>query len=169
MMTRWYVVQTQPQAEAKAGWHLANQGFKCFLPRVVALRRHARRVEPVLAPLFPRYLFANLNLDTTGWRAINGTRGVVGLLTDGARPLAVPAGVVESLIVKSDSRGAVPLAALGVFTKGTNVRIRAGTYAGQMGVVTEIPPAGSDRVLILLSLLGAEAELQVPSYAIEAA
>ena len=169
MMTRWYVVRTQSQAEAKAVWHLANQGFECFLRRVVALRRHARRVEPVLAPLFPRYLFANLDLDTAAWRAINGTRGVVGLLTDGARPLAVPAGVVESLIVKSDSRGVVPPAVLGAFTKGTSVRIKAGTYAGQMGMVAAIPQAGSDRVLILLRLLGAGAELQVPSYAIEAA
>ena len=33
-MTRWYVVHTQPQAEAKALWHLENQGFDCFLPRI---------------------------------------------------------------------------------------------------------------------------------------
>ena len=76
-MIRWYVVHTQPQAEEKACWHLATQGFECFLPRVVGIKRHARRVQPVLAPLFPRYLFACFDLDATRWRAINGTRGVV--------------------------------------------------------------------------------------------
>jgi len=168
-MTRWYVVHTQSQAEERARWHLANQGFECFLPRVMGIRRHARRVQSVLAPLFPRYLFAHFDLDATRWRAINGTRGVVGLLTDGARPLAVPAGAVESLLVKSDSHGTVPLVAMGVFTKGHNVRIKSGTFAGQTGLITEILPGVRDRVRILLMLLGAETELQVPSYAIEAA
>ncbi len=168
-MTRWYVVHTQPRAEEKACWHLANQGFECFLPRVAGIKRHARRVRPVLAPLFPRYLFARFDLDATRWRAINGTRGVVGLLTSGAHPLAVPPGAVESLLVKSDSRGTVPLAAIGVFTKGHNVRIKSGTFAGQTGLITEILPEGRDRVRILLTLLGAQTELQVPSYAVEAA
>ena len=168
-MTRWYVVHTQPQAEEKACWHLTNQGFDCFLPRVAGIKRHARRVQPVLTPLFPRYLFACFDLDATRWRAINGTRGVVGLLTNGARPLAVPPGAVEALLVKSDSHGAVPLAAIGVFTKGHNVRIKSGTFAGQTGRITEILPEGRDRVCILLTLLGAQTELQVPSYAIEAA
>jgi transcriptional antiterminator RfaH len=168
-MTRWYVVHTQPQAEERACWHLTNQGFDCFLPRVVEIKRHARRVQRVLAPLFPRYLFARFDPDATRWRAINGTRGVVNLLTDGTRPLAVPVGVVESLLVNSDLHGAVPLAAIGVFSKGHNVRIKSGSFAGQTGLITEILPEGRDRVCILLTLLGAEIELQVPPYAIEAA
>ena len=39
---------TQPQAEARALWHLENQGFHCFLPRVVGVQRHARQVKTVL-------------------------------------------------------------------------------------------------------------------------
>jgi transcriptional antiterminator RfaH len=168
-MTRWYVVHTQPKAEERAIWHLANQGFECFLPRVMGIKRHARRVQSVLEPLFPRYLFAYFDLDATRWRAINGTRGVAGLLTSGARPLAVPPGAVESLLMKSDSSGTVPLAAVGVFAQGHNVRIKSGAFAGQTGQITEILPEGRDRVRILLTLLGAQTELQVPSYAIEAA
>jgi transcriptional antiterminator RfaH len=168
-MTRWYVVHTQPQAEERACWHLTNQGFECFLPRVVEIKRHARRVQRVLAPLFPRYLFTRFDPDATRWRAINGTRGVVNLLTDGTRPLAVPVGVVESLLVNSDSHGTVPLAAIGIFSEGHNVRIKSGSFTGQTGLITEILPEERDRVCILLTLLGAEIELQVPPYAIEAA
>jgi transcriptional antiterminator RfaH len=168
-MTRWYVVHTQPQAEARALWHLENQSFDCFLPRVVELKRHARQAKPVLVPLFPRYLFVRFDLDMARWRAINGTRGVVSLLANGPHPLPVPQGVVETLLSKCDGRGAAPLAAIGVFTRGLKVRIKSGAFAGQTGEITEVLPQGRDRVHVLLSLLGAETGLQVPSYAIEAA
>jgi transcriptional antiterminator RfaH len=167
-MTHWYVVHTQPQAEARALWHLENQGFHCFLPRVVGFRRHARQVKTVLAPLFPRYLFARFDLDITRWRAINGTRGVVSLLANGPHPLPVPHGAVEELLTKCDRRGAVPLAAMGVFTTGLKVRIKSGVFTGQTGKITEILPQGNDRVHVLLTLLGAETDLRLPSYAIEA-
>ena len=62
-MNRWYVAQTHAQAEAKALLNLARQGFQSYLPQYVKRRRHARRVEWVKAPLFPRYLFVRFDLD----------------------------------------------------------------------------------------------------------
>jgi len=168
-MARWYVVHTQPQAEARALWHLENQGFRCFLPRVVALKRHARQVKPALVPLFPRYLFIRFDLDTARWRAINGTRGVVSLLTNGSHALPVPQGVVESLLTKCDGRGAAPLTAMGVFTEGLKVRVKSGAFRGQTGQIAEILAPGGDRVRVLLTLLGAQTDLRLPAYAIEAA
>ena len=168
-MTRWYVVQTRALSETNALWHLQNQGYRCFLPRISAVRRHARRVVHVLAPLFPRYLFVQLDLNVARWRAVNGTRGVVRLLTDGASPLALPFGVVEALLQKCDTRGVVSLTAMGVFTKGLKVKIRSGTFAGQTAEVNEVFAEERDRVHVLLTLLGAETELQLPCYAIEAA
>jgi transcriptional antiterminator RfaH len=168
-MMHWYVVHTQPRAEARALWHLQNQGFQCFLPRVRRLSRHARKVELALAPLFPRYLFVCFELDATRWRAINGTRGVVSLLARDRRPLPVPTGVVEDLLVQCDEQGVAPLAALSVFTKGLKVRIKNGPFIGQTGEVAETFAQGRDWVQVLLNLLGVQASLQLPSYAIEAA
>jgi len=167
-MMRWYVVHTQPRAEAKALWHLDNQGFHGFLPRVVELRRHARKAQEVLAPLFPRYLFVRFDFDAVRWRAINGTRGVVGLLANGPRPLAVPQGVVESLLAMCDGRGAASLSAMGVFTRGLKVRIKSGVFGGHTGEVADIFAGGADRVRVLLSLLGTQTELDLPAYAVEA-
>jgi transcriptional antiterminator RfaH len=89
-MMRWYVVHTRAQAEASALWHLTNQGFLCFLPRVPQFRSHARQTRLMRVPLFPRYLFVRLDLSETRWRAINGTRGVVSPLANGPHPLPVP-------------------------------------------------------------------------------
>ena len=74
-MERWYVVHTAPNGEARATAHLRRQGFETFMPRFAKLRRHARRTEKILAPLFPRYLFIQMNLSVDRWRAVNGTVG----------------------------------------------------------------------------------------------
>ena len=39
---RWYVAMTAPRKERIAEINLANQGFRAFLPRQLATRRHAR-------------------------------------------------------------------------------------------------------------------------------
>ena len=62
------------------------------------------------------------------------------------------------------------LAALDLFAKGRKVRIKAGAFKGQLGEVTgNWITAGYDRVGVLLTLLGVQSELRLPSYAIEAA
>jgi len=59
---RWYVAQTQPQAEFRAVANLERQGFETYLPRYLKRRRHARRIETIKAPLFPRYVFVRVDI-----------------------------------------------------------------------------------------------------------
>src|SRR3546814_18322512 len=75
-MKRWFVVYTHPGAERMAEGQLGRQGFTTYLPRRMKERRHARRCERVTTPLFPRYLFVELDLGAQRWRAVNGTFGV---------------------------------------------------------------------------------------------
>lgn len=166
-MKRWYVVHTQTRAEERAQWHLRNQGFECFVPRCLKTRRHARKTDTVLEPLFPRYLFAHFDADASRWLAINGSRGVVALLTDGNRPVPIPEGVIEELRSHSDEAGVTPLSALGMFWKGRKVRVKSGPFQGQIGEVADALTKGRDRVQILLSMLGVETSMQIPSYALE--
>ena len=168
-MERWYVVHTQARAEDRAQWHLRNQGFDCFVPRCRKVRRHARKTDTVLEPLFPRYMFARFDMDASRWLAINSSRGVVSLLGDGKRPLPISDDFVEKLMADTDEQGATPLTALGVFWKGRKVRIKTGPFAGQMGEVAEVLAKGRDRVHVLLSMLGHQTGMQLPTYALETA
>src|SRR3546814_1166550 len=79
-MTRWYVAQTQAQGEERARLNLERQGFRTYLPRYRRERRHARRRDVVKAPLFPGYIFIELDLEQSPWRSINGTFGVTRLV-----------------------------------------------------------------------------------------
>jgi transcriptional antiterminator RfaH len=66
-MKQWYVVNTKAREETKALFNLKRQGFNPYLPQYKKTRRHARRTDTVLAPLFPKYLFVKFDLDMENW------------------------------------------------------------------------------------------------------
>jgi transcriptional antiterminator RfaH len=164
---RWFVVHTQPRSEERARFHLEAQSFRCFLPRLRKIRRHARREDVVIEPLFPRYLFTFFDPSAVRWRAINGSRGVVHLLTHDNDPIPVPRGVVEDLIAAADEQGAATFSSLLALKKGSKVRITGGPFKGQTAEVDETPLSGADRVRLLLEILGKSAHLRLPAYAFE--
>ena len=94
---RWYVVRTNPHRETQAARQLENQDLRVFLPRFFKGRRHTRKFETVLAPLFPRYMFLILDLQRDRWRSVNGTLGVDRLLMRAGAPEPVPHELVEQL------------------------------------------------------------------------
>jgi transcriptional antiterminator RfaH len=166
-MVRWYVVHTQPRCEEQALQNLSAQGFRCFLPKLLRLRSHARRKTTILEPLFPRYLFAQFDSALTRWRSINGSRGVVQLLAHGPDPIPVAPGVIEKLLADTDERGLTSLSALGVLWKGRKVRISDGVFAGQTAEISTLPLQGSVRVKLLLSFLGRMPSVELPVCAVE--
>src|SRR5665811_652744 len=101
--SQWYVVQTHPHAEAKASWHLGRQGFETYLPRYLKKRRHARRIDSVAAPLFPRYLFVAVDMTTQRWLSIRSTIGITRLVTNGDVPAVVPEAIIEGLKRREDT------------------------------------------------------------------
>ncbi|MGQ0663480.1 MAG: transcriptional activator RfaH [Pseudomonadota bacterium] len=167
MTLRWYVVHTQPQAEARALFNLLRQGFSAYLPRYAKRWRHAGRTEMRAAPLFPRYLFVALDLAVERWRPILSTIGVSHLVRHGDRPAPVPAGVVEAIHVHEDEAGLVRLAAVAPFRKGDRVRILDGTFAEQVGLFETA--CDRRRVVLLLELLGRQVRVLIPEGSIAAA
>ena len=89
MDQKWFVVQTQVNAEAKAARNLLQQGFDIYLPRYLKRRSHARKIERIAAPLFPRYMFVRIDIAAQRWRSIQSTFGVSHLLFNGDEPAAV--------------------------------------------------------------------------------
>lgn len=148
----WYVVHTHPHAEAKAMLNLARQGFLCYLPRYLKRRRHARRLETVAAPLFPRYLFVALDLATARWWPIRSTFGVADLVFQGGQPAAVSSGVIEQLKAREDAHGLVDLPHRPQFAPGDKIRVAAGVFSACLGLFEGM--ADRDRVSVLLDLLG---------------
>ncbi|MEI9886078.1 MAG: transcriptional activator RfaH [Rhizomicrobium sp.] len=147
---RWYVVQTQPHAENRAIANLERQGFRIFCPRVRKTVRHARAVKHVFSPLFPGYVFLERDVAVEPWRSVNGTFGVIRLITQGEAPQPVPRGVVEALQSRMGGDGAMNWAPS--FKIGQTIRITEGPFADLVGTLEQLDASG--RVRVLLDLLG---------------
>ncbi|MBF0251656.1 MAG: transcriptional activator RfaH [Alphaproteobacteria bacterium] len=158
-MQAWYVVRTKTQLEDRAVWHLRNQGFDVYLPRYRKQVRHARKVQTVLRPLFPGYVFVNMDLRRQRWRAVNGTVGVISLVQFGSEPMPVPAEVVDAIRANEDEAGAISLAPQGLVT-GDRVRVRDGALADYTALLEEI--SDEKRAVLLLELMGREVRVSAP-------
>jgi transcriptional antiterminator RfaH len=149
---RWFVAHTQPHAEAKAVSHLNRQGFEIYFPRYLKRRRHARRIETVAAPLFPRYLFVAVDIAAQRWRSIYSTIGVARLVCNGDEPAAVPDGIVEALKLREDASGFIKLDYRPPFRPGDKIRVLDGAFSSCLGLFESM--AERERIAILLDLLG---------------
>jgi len=148
----WYVVQTQVNSEARAEQNLLRQGYEVYLPRYLKRRRHARKVDLMAKPLFPRYMFVAIDMATQRWRSIQSTFGVSRLVTNGDDPAMVPEGVVHALKAREDDKGFVRLDNKPAFAPGDKVRVLAGAFMDNAGLFNGL--ADHDRVSILLDMLG---------------
>jgi transcriptional antiterminator RfaH len=158
-MRRWYVVHSQPNSERRALENLARQGYDAWLPLCRRRRRHARKTETVLRPLFPRYLFLEADLGTTPWRPVLSTYGVAGLITGPSGPVPVPDAVIAALRARADAAGVVPLEP-DALESGAKVRLSAGPLAELEGVFEARTDA--ERVAVLLKLMGRAVRVVVP-------
>lgn len=166
-MINWFVAHTQPLKEPIAQQHLLEQGFEVYLPRFKKIRKHARKVEEVLLPLFPRYIFVGMDMEVARWRSVNGTRGISYLLTNNDYPAAMPNYVIQNLKSQETSDSIVPVSTLLTFTKGDKVRILDGVFKDQIATVENLD--ANQRIRLLLSFMGREARFALPDYAVEAA
>lgn len=164
---RWYVVQTHVHSENKAAAHLLRQGYDVYLPRYLKRRRHARRVETVPAPLFPRYLFVGFDPNVARWRSIQSTHGVSCLVCNNNEPALLPERVVAELRRREDDNGFIRLDLQPRYAPGDKVRVVDGVFGDSFGLFEGI--ADRDRVAILLDLLGRKVRVVLDRESVAAA
>ncbi len=166
-MKSWFVVHTQPNKERIAEQHLREQGFEVYMPKFKKIRRHARKVDEVLSPLFPRYIFVAIDIEIDRWRCVNGTRGVIYLLVSDNKPIPVPTQIIDRLKEQENAEGLVPVNSIALFTQGDQVRVTAGAFKDYTATVETLDD--KQRVQLLLTFLGREINISLPIYAVEAA
>jgi transcriptional antiterminator RfaH len=165
-MKQWFAVYTHPRGEAIAAENLLRQGFEVFFPRYLKRRSHARKIETVPAPLFPRYLFIAFDTGDSGWRVVRSTRGVIDLVRNHQDPAPVPGAIIEEIRSRQDEDGFVVMA-LAKLGRGDKIRIETGPFASYEAIFETV--RDNDRVVALLSLLGRQVVVNVPIDAVSPA
>lgn len=140
--------------------NLLRQGFDAFCPRYV-LPVDAHRFRPPLHLLFPGYVFVLIHPDTR-WRSINGTSGVVRLMTTGAddpRPMVIrdeEMARVRAHLPTPRRWAEKPPPSLDVDTV-VRVRHPGSPFFERIGTVTGMTKR--QRVRVLMALLGRDTEV----------
>jgi transcriptional antiterminator RfaH len=146
---------------------LQRQGFEIHFPRYLKSRRHARRVETVAAPLFPRYIFVAIDTAVQRWRSIHSTIGVSRLVCHGDNPVEVPNSVIDELKLGQDEQGFVQLERKHPFRPGEHIRVLNGAFSAYLGLFERM--TDNERVAILLDFLGRKVRVVLDADAIETA
>jgi transcriptional antiterminator RfaH len=104
----WFLLQTKPRMEESALANLENQGYQCFLPRLLRERVSRGRVKVTREPLFARYLFIRLGttLDSVSWAPLRSTVGVSQLVRFGEQAAKASESLIDALRRAEDTQGA---------------------------------------------------------------
>jgi transcriptional antiterminator RfaH len=100
----------------------------------------------VCGAYFDGYLFVSLDIQRQRWSPINSTVGVRKLVMSDRKPIPVPYGIVEALILATDEAGF--LHPKDMFQAGKTIKVESGPFADQLGVLDYVGRSGAVRVLM---------------------
>ena len=159
---KWCVLAVKPQKERFVEQQLVHSGFCIAVPRYVKYIRHARSVKRVRAPLFPGYIFIELDRDTSSWREVNWVSGAIGLILADGKPSALAIDFVDSFIANMDGDGVVKFAQ--TLEIGDRVQAIGGPFDRMKGRLIEM--SDQDRVTVLFDSIDRKIETALPRAAV---
>jgi transcriptional antiterminator RfaH len=151
-MTNWYAVQTKPRQELTAEQNLQRQGFATYLPRIRLRKRKRNNWVDAVEPLFPRYLFIQVDPDQDSLAPVRSTLGVACLVRFGHLLRPVPDAVIYYLRQLEDPETQQRQADAWPHQPGDTLEVLEGPFASLTGIYQM--PLGEDRALLLIELLG---------------
>ena len=156
--TNWFVVHTKPRKENVAVENLLRQGFTAYCPQTIQPKRRRQCWQKVIEPLFPRYLFVQINVGVDNFFPIRSTLGVIGLVRFGNQPAVMPESVIEAIqyqeLKTKNLDTEYPR-----WQKGDVLEILEGPFTGLKGIFQK--NESIERVSLLLDVLGQQNRLSI--------
>lgn len=160
------MLQLRPGGLDRAKTNLTRQNVASFMPMRTRTQRRANRLMDVKRPLFPGYLFIEVDPEAVRWRSINSTYGVAKAvsLTDG-RPTPVPSELMAR--IRSLHEQGSDATSFDHFVVGERVRVVSGPFAEFEAQIEAVPE--KDRIYVLLDMMGREVRTEVKAADVELA
>ena len=154
---QWIAVYTKPKQEQVAVENIARQGYDAYCPMIKRRISHARKVQMVLRPLFPSYVFVHIKAQKPQWRPILSSRGVASIVRFGDKLGFLPQALVEQLR-DCEADGSLRQTSAPHFKVGDEVRVTEGPFKDFMAKV--LSASDKDRIWLLLDLMGQSIRVQ---------
>jgi transcriptional antiterminator RfaH len=159
---RWYLAQCKPNATHIAVRNLDNQGFVSFLPLQEVTKRKGKGFQHQIHPLFPGYLFVQLDARDGPWHKINNTRGIARLVRLGTEPSVVPDAIIAGLMAYCNELGIIQDA--GTLVVGNRTKVTQGPFSGFIATITGVE--ANARIYILLDIMGQSSTVSIDAAAL---
>ena len=156
----WYALQYKPAQGDRALQHLQNQDITCFYPKITVEKIKAGKRNKKLEPLFPGYLFVNLEQSDPVWAKLRSTRGVLRIVGFANKPAAIGDDVVQHI---KDSLDFV--AEQGGIKPGQAVQLHEGPFEGINAIFQSYD--GEARAIVLINFMQKQQRVKVPVSAIK--
>lgn len=150
-MLNWFLIYTKPRCEDSVSNKFVENGFEVLNPKIEERRYIRRKLQDVISPLFPCYIFVRFE-NPRDYRLIKYTRGVKSVVGPENVPAAVPPEIIDQIRERMEG-GPIHIRPA-MFTHGEEVSIKAGPLEG-LEAVFEKELKGSERVSILLRAVNA--------------
>lgn len=151
----WYVIQHKPTQGDRALAHLQNQGIPCFYPKVTVESVRAGKRTSKLEPLFPGYLFVNMEQADPAWAKLRSTRGVLRVVGFANKPTPVDEGVIAQIRNSLES-----VKEYGGIKPGRVVEMSEGPFEGLQAVFQAFD--GHERAVVLIGFMQKQQRVKVP-------
>jgi transcription termination/antitermination protein NusG len=134
--TNWYALYVKSRHEFVASGELIRKGKEAFLPSIKRFRQWKDRRKLVDFPLFPGYLFVNIQPNSEEFLNVLKSRGVVSFvsLTPG-HPTPVPISEVTSLKLMIESGKELNI--YPSLKEGSWVRVKRGPLKSAEGILAK--------------------------------
>ena len=155
----WYALQHKPAQGDRALTHLQNQDIACFYPKITVEKIKAGKRTKKLEPLFPGYLFVNLEQSDPRWAKLRSTRGVLRIVSFANTPAAISDEVIQHVKSSLDS-----VAEQGGIKPGQAVQLNEGPFEGINAIFQAYD--GEARAIVLINFMQKQQRVKVPVSAI---
>ncbi|MBL3554933.1 MULTISPECIES: transcription/translation regulatory transformer protein RfaH [Marinobacter] len=151
----WYALQHKPAQGDRALAHLQNQDIACFYPKITVEKIKAGKRTKKLEPLFPGYLFVNLEQTDPMWAKLRSTRGVIRIVSFANKPASIPDEVIQHIKASLDT-----VAEQGSIKPGQAVELDEGPFKGISAIFQAYD--GEERAIVLISFMQKQQTVKVP-------
>jgi transcriptional antiterminator RfaH len=145
----WYLVRAKPRQELRALANLQNQGMHAFMPQLTVTKFRRGQRTKVVEPMFPGYVFVEIDDYGSMFYKIKSTFGVAKVVTFGSTPARLPTALVAELqAIDAEHNNQIGNEVPSV---GTKVEIIDGPFKGLLAEVIELD--GAERCVLLIDWL----------------
>ncbi len=142
----WYAIQHKSGQGDRALDNLQYQDARCFYPKITVEKIRAGKRTSRLEPLFPGYLFINIEQSDPLWGKLRSTRGVLRVVSFANKPATIDDDIIDHIHQSLDA-----VAEHGGIKAGDTIQLQDGPFSGLDAVFQAYD--GEERAIVLIGFM----------------